>query len=143
MNESIFNKKQSTVSPIRKMIPGEDKRYILLIKCINSDETYWEMIKGRLEAYNYIKENIEDIDIDNSYIIVHGQERINFDNMHNLYLFMKDAREKNNIEDGFDIDDYSSFSDDEYKIPAQESDIDYSNVFTGVAGSFEDANEEE
>ena len=38
------------INPVRKIKPGENIKYLLLIKLPESDETYWEIVTGREEA---------------------------------------------------------------------------------------------
>ena len=46
MTDSILKGKK-LISPVRRIKPGEDIKYLLLIKVPNSDETFWEIITGR------------------------------------------------------------------------------------------------
>lgn len=141
MSNSILNEKK-LINPVRKLKPGENIKYLLLIKIPNSDETYWEIITGREEAYNYIKNNITEIDPDQSFIIANKMKEIDLDNMHTIYGFVKYTKEQNDIVDEFDIDDYDSTNNN------NTSDIGVGletagRVFTGVAGSFEDSEDNE
>lgn len=141
MSNSILNEKK-LINPVRKLKPGENIKYLLLIKVPNSDETYWEIITGREEAYNYIKNNITEIDPDQSFIIANKMKEIDLDNMHTIYGFVKYTKEQNDIVDEFDIDDYDSTNIN------NTSDIGVGletagQVFTGVAGSFEDSESNE
>lgn len=140
MTDSILERKK-LISPVRKLKPGELIKYLLLIKVINSDETYWLKITGREEAYLYIKNNIAEIDVDNSYIIADKQKEIDLDNMHTIYGFVKFVKEKNDIVDEFDIDDFAISNID------NSSDIGIGlesagQVFTGVAGSYDSVDDE-
>lgn len=133
MADSILKKKP--ISPIRRLVPGEDITYLLLIKVPNSDETFWELIKGRVETYNYIKNNIDIIDPDNSFIVANNT-KLDVDNMHTLYNFVLFVKKENDIVDEFDIDDWKVNIDNSRNIGiGLES---KGNVYTGVAGSFTD-----
>lgn len=135
MSDSILQKKK-LVSAVRRIKPGEDIKYLLLIKVPNTDETYWEVITGRETAYEYIKNNITEIDVDNSFIIANKQKEIDLDNMHTIYGFVQFVKKENDIVDEFDIDDYIINIDNSANIGVGlES---KGNVFTGIAGSFED-----
>lgn len=140
MTDSILNEKK-LINPVRRLKPGETKKYLLLIKIPNSDETYWEVITGREEAYNYIKYNITEIDPLESFIIANKMKEINLDNMHTVYDFVKYAKKENNIVDEFDIDDYNSNINNSTDIGVGLETA--GKVFTGVAGSFESMNDEE
>ena len=135
MSDSILQKKK-LISVVRRIKPGEDIKYLLLIKVPNTDETYWEVITGRETAYEYIKNNITEIDVDNSFIIANKQKEIDLDNMHTIYGFVQFVKKENDIVDEFDIDDYVVNIDNSANIGVGlES---KGNVFTGIAGSFED-----
>lgn len=135
MSDSILQKKK-LISAVRRIKPGEDIKYLLLIKVPNTDETYWEVITGRETAYEYIKNNITEIDVDNSFIIANKQKEIDLDNMHTIYGFVQFVKKENDIVDEFDIDDYIVNIDNSANIGVGlES---KGNVFTGIAGSFED-----
>ncbi len=135
MSDSILQKKK-LISVVRRIKPGEDIKYLLLIKVPNTDETYWEVITGRETAYEYIKNNITEIDVDNSFIIANKQKEIDLDNMHTIYGFVQFVKKENDIVDEFDIDDYIVNIDNSANIGVGlES---KGNVFTGIAGSFED-----
>lgn len=121
------------ISPVRRIKPGEDIKYLLLLKTPNSDETFWEVIKGREDAYNYIKNNIDVIDVNESYI-VSNNIKIDFDNMHTIYDFIKFVKEANDIVDEFDVDDYSYNTDNSQMIGVGLETG--GNVFTGIADSF-------
>lgn len=134
MSDSILQKKK-LVSAVRRIKPGEDIKYLLLIKVPNTDETYWEVITGRETAYEYIKNNITEIDVDNSFIIANKQKEIDLDNMHTIYGFVQFVKKENDIVDEFDIDDYIINIDNSANIGVGlES---KGEVFTGIAGSFE------
>lgn len=124
------------INPVRKIKPGENIKYLLLIKLPESDETYWEIVTGREEAYLYIKNNIEHIDIENSYIIANKMKEIDLDNLHNIYDFVRFVKKENDIVDEFDIDDYyiSSNIDTSSQIGVGLESA--GNVFTGIAGSY-------
>lgn len=139
MSDSILNGKK-LYSPVRRIKPGEDIKYLLLVKVPNSDERFWEIITGREEAYNYIKNNIDVIDVDESYIIATKTE-VDLDNMHTIYGFVKFVKEKNDIVDEFDIDDYISNINNSSDIGVGLETA--GQVFTGIAGSYESHEEEE
>ncbi len=134
MTDSILETKK-LINPVRRIKPGENIKYLLLIKVPNSDETYWEIITGRENAYNYIKNNITEIDVDESFIISNKLKEINLDNLHTIYDFVQFVKKENDIVDEFDIDDYVINNDNSSNIGIGLETA--GNVFTGVAGSFE------
>ena len=136
----MSNTKKGLINPVRRMKPGEDIKYLLLIKTPNSDETFWEVIVGREEAYKYVKNNIDVIDVDESYIVA-NKINIDLDNMHTIYDFVKFVREQNDIVDEFDIDDWKSNIDNSQNIGLGLET--QGNVFTGINGSFYSDDEED
>lgn len=129
-----ISEEKKLITPVRRLKSGEDIKYLLLIKIPNSDETFWEIVKGREEAYTYIKDNIQIIDPDNSYIIANKMKEINLDNMHTIYDFVHFVKTENNIVDEFDIDDYLSNINNASDIGIGLETA--GQVFTGVAGTF-------
>lgn len=140
MTDSILNEKK-LISPVRRIKPGENIKYLLLIKVPSSDETYWEIITGREEAYNYIKNNITEIEPEESFIIADKMKEINLDNMHTIYGFVKYVKEQNNIVDEFDIDDYKSNINNASDIGVGLETA--GQVFTGIAGTYESAEDDD
>lgn len=140
MENNINGKK--LVNPVRRLKPGEDIKYLLLIKVPDSDETYWEIIKGREEAYHYIVNNIDTIDVDESYIIANKMKEINLDELHTIYGFVKFVKQENNIVDEFDIDDYVINNVDtsiNIGVGLESAGM----VFTGIAGTYESAEDDD
>lgn len=138
MVDSIL-KERKLINPVRRIKPGENIKYLLLIKVPNSDETYWEIITGREEVYKYIKNNITEIDPEESFIIANKIE-IDLDNMHTIYGFIKFVKEKNDIVDEFDIDDFTSNINNASDIGVGLETA--GQVFTGIAGTFESVDDE-
>lgn len=140
MTDSILEGKK-LISPVKRLKPGYDIKYLLLIKIPNSDETFWEIIEGREEAYDYIVNNIDIIDVDESFIVANKIE-IDLDKMHTIYGFVKFVKQENNIVDEFDIDDYmNSIPDNSSLIGVG---LEYAGqVFTGIAGTYESDEDDE
>lgn len=137
MGTSSILKEKKLQQVVRRIKPGEDIMYLLLIKVPGSDETFWEIITGREEAYNFIKDNIAEIDPNQSYIVASNTE-INLDNLHTVYDFVIFVKNKNNIVDEFDIDDYTYESSNGFEnigVGLESA----GQVFTGIAGTFEEA----
>ena len=81
----------------------EERQYLI---CIRAKEgTYsqdcWDIVIGRTAAYEYIKENIDDINMEHSFVLV---ESVTLSERKSIYAFMKYAGEF--YSDGFDIEDY-------------------------------------
>ena len=77
----------------------EDRWYLICIAGLSQDS--WIIVKGRTEAYEYIKENIDDINLDHSFILV---DSVTLDKRASIYAFMKHVGDF--YEDNFDITDY-------------------------------------
>lgn len=77
----------------------EERQYLICISGLSQDN--WVIVTGRTEAYNYIKENIDDINMEHSFILV---ESCTLGERKSIYAFMKYAGEF--YSDGFDIEDY-------------------------------------
>lgn len=135
MEDSILGTKK-LINPIRRLKPGDGIKYLLLIKTPDSDETFWEIIENREEVYNYIKNNIDIIDVDNSFIIANKMKEIDLDKLHTIYGFVKFVKEENNIVDEFDIDDYISGTRIDNSSSIGIGLESAGQVFTGIAGSF-------
>lgn len=122
------------ISPVRKLKPGENIKYLLLIKFPQSDDGYWTIIEGRENAYQYIKDNITEIDLEESYVIANKMKEIDLDNMHTMLGFVNFVKEANDIVDEFDVNDYLSNIDNSIDIGVGLESA--GNVFTGIAGSY-------
>lgn len=118
VNHSIFvNKKNNSivVQPANNLKNIEDttdpelRQYIILIYGTDEDlETYrWESMTGRSIMYEYIKNNIDSIDPDNSIILT---ENVAVKDAFTVSQFVKYLQNSNLIEDEdyFDIDLYSN-----------------------------------
>ena len=77
----------------------EERQYLICIA--GKSEDFWNIITGRTEAYEFIKENIDDIDLEHSFILV---ETCTLSERKSIPEFMRYAGEFYN--DGFDINDY-------------------------------------
>jgi hypothetical protein len=79
----------------------EEKQYLICIAGKDGAEDEWEIVTGRTAAYEKIKNSIEFIDLEHSFILV---ETCTLDRRKSIYAFMKYAGEFYN--DGFDIEDF-------------------------------------
>lgn len=81
----------------------EDRQYLICIRAKEGSgvEDSWEIVIGRTAAYDYIKENIDVINLEHSFILV---EQVALGERASIYAFMKYAGEF--YSDGFDIEDY-------------------------------------
>lgn len=87
--------------------PVKEKRYILLMVTQNDneeEEKLFEVITGRENAYNYLKNMIECMDIHESKVM---GGTVSYDDALSVYQFMSWCQSNGLIEcDGFDIEDY-------------------------------------
>ena len=100
----------------------EDKLYLICITGKNNgDEDFWELVHGRTEAYELIKDHAQFINFESSFILVESAKLMD---RKSIVAFMKYAEQFYN--DSFDIDDYikGDWSEEEYQ---QQNDID--NLF--------------
>ena len=81
----------------------EERQYLICIRTKSGSgvQDSWDIVTGRTEAYEYIKTNIDDIDLEHSFILV---ESCILAERKSIYAFMKYAGEF--YSDGFDIEDY-------------------------------------
>ena len=80
----------------------EERQYLICIRAKDPHSNdYWDIMIGRTAAYEYIKENIDDIDMEHSFVLV---ESVTLSERKSIYAFMKYAGEF--YSDGFDIEDY-------------------------------------
>lgn len=81
----------------------EDRQYLICIiaKSGSGEQDSWDIVTGRTAAYDYIKENIDHIDIEHSFILV---ESCTLAQRKSIYAFMKHVGDF--YSDGFDIEDY-------------------------------------
>ena len=102
MQEKV--KMVDTINPNKKMEKTpEEKKYLVCIETrSNNRDSFWEILTGRSEVYEYIKNIIDIIDFENSFILV---ENCILEERKSIYAFMKYAK-KFYLHDDFDIDDY-------------------------------------
>lgn len=79
----------------------EERIYLLCLQDTDTGARDWDIVIGRMEAYNQLKNQINYIDLSASFILV---ETVTFADRISIYKFMKTIGDT--IEDGFDIDDY-------------------------------------
>lgn len=92
----------------------EDRQYLICIRTKQGSgvQDSWDIVTGRTEAYEYIKNNIDDIDLSKSFILV---ETLTLNERKSIYAFMKYTGEF--YSDGFDIEDYikGDWDEEDYK----------------------------
>lgn len=88
----------------------EEKQYLICIHGYDND--IWNIVTGRTAAYEFIKEYIEDINLEDSFILV---ENCNLNQRKSIYAFIKHV--ESFYEDNFDIDDYvkGDWSEQDYR----------------------------
>lgn len=110
-NNSIVVKTADNLANIEDKTDPELRQYIILIYNTNPEmeEFRWESMTGRSIIYEYIKNNIEDIDPDHSIILT---ENVAVKDAFTVSQFVKYLQNASLVEeDDFDIDAYS-FSED-------------------------------
>lgn len=101
----------------------EEKQYLICIKASAQSgmDDEWDIVTGRTEAYEYIKDRIDYIDFERSFILV---ESCILSDRKSIYAFMKFAKQYF-PNDSFDIDEAikGDWDEDEYQ---KNNDIDTS-----------------
>lgn len=105
-------KLKEMMKPVKK--DAEDKSYLICIRGKDGESDSWDIVIGRTEAYKLIKNSIEFINLEESFILV---ETTPLSKRKSIYAFMKFAEQFYN--DSFDIEDYvigdyDDVSDNEY-----------------------------
>lgn len=112
---SVVNK-----NPEQKLLRKnpEDKVYLLCIAGKDGAPDSWELITGRTELYDTIKNSIEFIDLERSFTLV---ESAKLENRKSIVAVMKYLEQFYN--DSFDIEDYikGDWDEEEYR---KQNDID-------------------
>ena len=78
-----------------------EQRLYLVCICGNSDADEWCICKGRPETYEYIKERLDIINFEESFVLV---ETLKLKDRISIYTFMKKVQ--SNYQDNFDIDEF-------------------------------------
>lgn len=99
------------IKPYKEITAPEDKAYLILLVVGEDDEQVFQGVIGRQEAFEYIKQMVEIIDLDESKIL---SETTTFSEAISVYDFMKNCIVKDVVEnpDGFDIDEYRIYFGD-------------------------------
>ena len=103
MSEEIVFAKVVKDKPDQYIIKNnpELKEYLLCIAGKDGADDTWEMITGRTELYETIKNNIEWIDLERSFVLLSTAK---LENRKSIVAFMKYCERFFN--DSFDIEDY-------------------------------------
>lgn len=92
----------------------ENQQYLICIRTKpgSGEQDSWIIATGRTEAYEYIKENIDSIDMEHSFILVESHILAK---RKSIYAFMKYVGDF--YEDSFDIEDYikGDWDEEDYK----------------------------
>lgn len=111
-NNSVVIKTADNLANIKDLTDPEMKQYIILIYNTNPDleEFRWESMTGRSIMYEYIKNNIEDIDPDKSIILT---ENVAIKDAFTVSQFIKYLQNASLVEeDDFDIEMYSGLEEE-------------------------------
>lgn len=110
-NNSIVVKTADNLANIDDKTDPEQRQYIILIYNTNPEmeEFRWESMTGRTVMYDYIKNNIEDIDPDHSIILT---ENVAIKDAFTVSQFVKYLQNASLVEeDDFDIEIYSGLEE--------------------------------
>jgi len=107
--KSVFIKDYHRVKEEITPTDPEERQYILLMKLNNPrrEEYVWEAMQGRLTAYNYIQDNIDEMEFDpeESFVLVDTVPYKDALTIAAFVRYLKNA-ELVDVNDGFDIDEY-------------------------------------
>lgn len=90
----------------------EERQYLICIAAKDGGNDIWDIITGRTNAYEFIKDNIEFINLEESFILV---ESNTLSQRKSIYAFLKYVEKF--YEDNFDVDDYikGDWSEDDFR----------------------------
>lgn len=82
---------------------AEDREYLICLYMNRRKNERWDIVTGRTEAYELIKDEVQnnDVDFNNSFVLV---ESLKLNQRKSIYAFMKYC--ESFFDDGFNIDDY-------------------------------------
>ena len=86
----------------QKMDNNPELKHYLICIASYEDSDMWAIVQGRTAAFNYIKDNIDIINFEESFILVDG---LPLSERRSIYAFMQYAKQFY-PEDSFDIVDY-------------------------------------
>ena len=86
----------------------EAKEYLVCIVDKDFSAKEWEIFEGRTATYEWLKNEIENIDLEESFVLVEG---LDLSKRKSVYKFMRYVGDLK--EDNFDIDDYISSDKDD------------------------------
>lgn len=108
-NKSVFIKDYHKVREEITPTNPEERQYILLLKLRNPhrEEFIWEAMQGRQTTYEYIQDNIDELDFDpeESFVLVDTVPYKDALTVAGFVRYLKNA-ELVDVNDGFEIDDY-------------------------------------
>ena len=90
------------LQPLARVVKQDPTKTLYLICLKGMEEDIWNIVEGREEAYEFIKDNIDGVIIDESFILAENQP---LKKRKPIYTYMKYV-EKFFPDDRFDIDDY-------------------------------------
>ena len=101
MDQQQNNKQPVKMFSVVKQDPNQ-KIYLVCLRTGNGD--YWDILEGRQEAWDYIKEHImqDDVDVEASFVLV---DTVLLRKRVSVYDFIKYSEQFVN-DPGFDIEDY-------------------------------------
>jgi hypothetical protein len=107
-------------------IPPEERKYLLCLQDNDTGAKDWDIVVGRMEAYETLKDQIKFIDLSKSFVLV---ETVKFADRISVYKFMKTVGDS--IEDNFDINEFvrGDWNEEDFKNNLMDSTINVSEIF--------------
>lgn len=107
-----MNNNEQQLTPFVKVVKQDPNNTLYLICLRGTEEDTWNIVEGREAAYEYIKDNIDGVIIEESFILAENQP---LRKRKDIYTYMKYV-EKFFPDDRFDIDDYIINNNNEDRI---------------------------
>lgn len=107
-----MNSNEQQLTPFVKVVKQDPNNTLYLICLRGTEEDIWNIVEGREAAYEYIKDNIDGVIIEESFILAENQP---LRKRKDIYTYMKYV-EKFFPDDRFDIDDYIINNNNEDRI---------------------------
>ena len=107
-----MNSNEQQLTPFVKVVKQDPNNTLYLICLRGTEEDTWNIVEGREAAYEYIKDNIDGVIIEESFILAENQP---LRKRKDIYTYMKYV-EKFFPDDRFDIDDYIINNNNEDRI---------------------------
>lgn len=94
-------KKEEAIN--KNNIPPERKEYLFCMVVANGDDDFWNIITGRDNAYEFVKDNAENIDLEKSFVL---SDETPLSKRNSVYTFFKFIKQRYYPNDVYDIEEF-------------------------------------